>query len=291
MTYYSWGWGSQAKWGWGSSWSSNKDWFANCKFHYEPKTTIKGSVWDDKDCDGKEDWYEHGVEDVVVNLIDKKGDIVESTTTDWCGNYKFKVDAGKYKIQVERPDGYEFTEQEAAGTNKYNNSNVDESGMSDFYDFRAGKKYSQLDAGLKEAKFEIKKDIIELDDDVDSFSFNILDNDTSSAELDVVAVNVGTGDLRTDPNAQQPTVGSLIFDFRPDNAADTQTAKVFSREGVKVELTLSRDGDLTIDTDLAFKGKVDGFADDLVSFDYRATDGDQTGNAIVAFRIDDYDIA
>ena len=271
MTYY---------WGWSSySWGSHNDWYSKCYYYYNPKTSIEGRIWNDKDCDGKEDRKEKGVEGVVVNLIDKKGDIVATTKTDHYGEYEFKVKEGKYKIEVENPDGYEFTEQEAKGTNIYNNSNVDKNGMSDFYWFDGGEHYSQLDAGLKKSKFEIVKDTIELDDDVDSFSFNILANDTPTAQLEVVAVNVGTGN-----------VGELIFDFR-DGAPTTQSKTVESREGVEVDLTLTIDGDLTIDTDLAFKGKVDGDADDLVSFDYRATDGNQTGNAVVAFLIDDYDVA
>ncbi|MEM1384003.1 MAG: SdrD B-like domain-containing protein [Pseudomonadota bacterium] len=112
---------------------------------------VAGRIWHDKDCDGKEDHGESGAGSVTVDLVDKAGNVVATTQTDGNGQYSFDAKAGQYQIRVSQPDGKVFTEENAAGTNIYNNSNVDASGVSNFFTLYPGCKLSQIDAGLKDA--------------------------------------------------------------------------------------------------------------------------------------------
>ena len=62
---------------------------------------ICGTVFCDKDCDGKQDWNESGISGVKVTLKDDQGNVVATATTDSCGNYCFKnLNGGSYTVVV-----------------------------------------------------------------------------------------------------------------------------------------------------------------------------------------------
>ncbi len=67
---------------------------------------------------------------VTVKLLDLDGNVIATTQTDADGNYRFDdVPAGDYKIMGVAPDGTEFTIQDA-GSDDSIDSDVDQSGMS-----------------------------------------------------------------------------------------------------------------------------------------------------------------
>lgn len=79
-----------------------------------PKPYLVGdTIWYDADGDGSQDWGEAGIQGVTVNLLDSKGYVIGTATTDATGYYEFEVDGyrvdldfgdviidGKYTVQV-----------------------------------------------------------------------------------------------------------------------------------------------------------------------------------------------
>ena len=123
--------------------------------------------------------------------------------------------------------------------------------------------------------FELVKDQLVINEDDASSTINLFENDVVSAgaTLSVVTVNVGTG----------PNVGEIVFDFRDGAASLTET--ITSRGGREANVTLTKDGDLTIETIGNFGDLASG-EQDLVSFDVTATDAaGNTGNATAAINV------
>ncbi|HEX8606536.1 MAG TPA: SdrD B-like domain-containing protein, partial [Pseudoduganella sp.] len=108
--------------------------------------TIGDRVWLDTDADGIQDSNEAGVANVTMTLKDSKGNVVATTTTDDCGNYKFSVAAGTYSVSMKTPDGYAVTKQYA--TTSGIDSNADASGNLGTVTVKAAEVVKTLDAGL-----------------------------------------------------------------------------------------------------------------------------------------------
>ena len=138
---------------------------------------VKGRVWDDADRDGKEDYHEHGLRNVTVELVNKDGHVVATTKTDHHGRYDFDTRAGEYQIRVHKPEGKSFTQEQAAGTNWRNNSNVDHNGESDFFYVGPGKTICEIDAGVKPQPKGWVMGRVTYDDDCDNTEFNTQKND------------------------------------------------------------------------------------------------------------------
>ncbi len=82
----------------------------------EPQPASLGDrVWLDANMNGVQDDGEAGVGGVTVELYDCAGNLLATTTTDANGNYLFdNLDAGDYNVKFILPDGYVFTQQDAA---------------------------------------------------------------------------------------------------------------------------------------------------------------------------------
>ena len=74
-------------------------------FGYVPDYSIAGRVYRDSDKSGSYTDGEETFSGVTVDLLDKDGNVVATTTTDADGNYSFKkLPAGTYRVKV-HPDG------------------------------------------------------------------------------------------------------------------------------------------------------------------------------------------
>ncbi|MEE0238268.1 MAG: SdrD B-like domain-containing protein, partial [Pauljensenia sp.] len=77
----------------------------NVNFGYVPDYSIAGRVYRDADKSGSYTDGEETFSGVTVDLLDKEGNVVGTTTTDADGTYSFtKLPAGTYRVKV-HPDG------------------------------------------------------------------------------------------------------------------------------------------------------------------------------------------
>jgi len=85
----------------------------------ESETVIGDRVWHDKDSDGTQEVGEPGLNGVVVQLLDKRGVFLDSTSTATNGNYRFENrKPGVYQVRVVAetlPDGMEMTHDRDGG--------------------------------------------------------------------------------------------------------------------------------------------------------------------------------
>jgi len=81
-------------------------------------------VWYDVNKNGNQDIGERGVGGVCVNLLDTSGAALQQTTTDTNGYYGFNVEAGKYIIEIVKPNGWGFTESNVGNDDQ--DSDVDQ---------------------------------------------------------------------------------------------------------------------------------------------------------------------
>ena len=98
-------------------------WDAGVVLH--AKVSIGDRVWLDCDADGIQDGNEIGVSGVTVNLLNGSGAVIDTTTTDYLGNYLFdELTSGDYAVQVVKPNGYSFTSKDQ-GVDDSKDSDVD----------------------------------------------------------------------------------------------------------------------------------------------------------------------
>jgi len=111
------------------------------------KATIGDRVWKDDNQNGQQDDGEPGIEDVTVNLLDKAGNMIDSTTTDSNGNYGFSVDStDSYVIQVVVPVGKGITTQDIGDDTT--DSDIGPDGKTDFIEINPNVSNPTVDAGL-----------------------------------------------------------------------------------------------------------------------------------------------
>lgn len=84
-------------------------------------SSIGDYVWEDINEDGIQNDGEAGINGITVNLLDNGGNVVATTTTadDSSGNpgyYLFEnLDSADYQVQVVKPNGYNYTDQNQGG--------------------------------------------------------------------------------------------------------------------------------------------------------------------------------
>jgi hypothetical protein len=83
---------------------------------------IVGQAWNDANGDGLMGPGESGLAGVNVNLLDANNNVVDSTTTDYMGNYEFDVPNGTYQVQFTSPAADTFTISNASDAAGDNNS-------------------------------------------------------------------------------------------------------------------------------------------------------------------------
>ena len=122
----------------------------NCEVRTVPFTQtdiiVGNRIWLDANQNQIQDDWERGVGGVCVNLYDSNNNLLlRQTTTDSNGYYGFNVQAGKYFIEVLKPDDMEFDQKDVGVETQ--DSDVDQaSGRSDALDITST--LLNLDAGL-----------------------------------------------------------------------------------------------------------------------------------------------
>jgi len=121
----------------------------DCGIRIEPiietDILLGNRAWLDANRNNVQDAWERGVGGVCVNLYDSNNNLLQQTTTDSNGYYGFNVPAGKYFIEVMKPDGMEFDQKNMASNDR--DSDVDsDTGRSDALDLTST--YLDVDAGL-----------------------------------------------------------------------------------------------------------------------------------------------
>ncbi len=121
----------------------------NCAVRAEPfvqtDNVIGNRVWLDANQNHMQDAWERGVGGVCVNLYDSNGSLLQQSATDSNGYYGFNVSAGKYFVEVVKPDGMEFDQQNIGDETQ--DSDVDQAtGRSEAVDVTAS--LLDLDVGL-----------------------------------------------------------------------------------------------------------------------------------------------
>ncbi|MEM9598665.1 MAG: SdrD B-like domain-containing protein, partial [Acidobacteriota bacterium] len=89
-----------------------------------PPARIKGKVWNDRDADGRKDGNEGGLEDVTVGLYDSAGTLVDVTSTNHRGKYRFDgLVPATYTVRVASdtlPDGVDVATYDTDGADTPN---------------------------------------------------------------------------------------------------------------------------------------------------------------------------
>jgi protocatechuate 3,4-dioxygenase beta subunit len=115
------------------------------------KGEIGDKVWYDTNGDGIQQSGEAAAKNVVVSLLNEKGAVVATDTTDAYGLYSFTgVGPGKYSVKFSAPDGYVFTKQNQ-GSNTGADSDADANGQSAQFTLSSGQVDKTHDAGLVKA--------------------------------------------------------------------------------------------------------------------------------------------
>jgi len=121
----------------------------NCTVRTEPfvqtENILGNHIWLDVNQNHMQDAWERGVGGMCVNLYDANNNLIHQTTTDSNGYYGFNVPAGKYVIEVVKPEGMEFDQKDVGDETQ--DSDVDQAtGRSDAVDLTST--LLDLDAGL-----------------------------------------------------------------------------------------------------------------------------------------------
>ncbi len=111
--------------------------------------SIGDRVWCDTNGNGIQDNGEAGVSGVTVKLLNSGGSVVDTTTTDSYGNYKFSTQPGDYQVQVIKPSAFGGFTKANQGSNDAVDSDVDAStGKTGLITLLAGANDTSVDIGL-----------------------------------------------------------------------------------------------------------------------------------------------
>ena len=111
--------------------------------------SISDTVWEDLDFDGIQEFNEPGIANVVVNLFNSGGSLIDSTVTDAFGSYIFEdLTPGNYQVGFELPSDFNFTLQNV-GLNDALDSDADlVTGLTPIEFIQSNEANSSLDAGM-----------------------------------------------------------------------------------------------------------------------------------------------
>jgi uncharacterized surface anchored protein len=121
---------------------------------YLPKASLGDRVWFDADEDGVQDPNELGAQGVKVILYDGNGNKVDSTTTDFLGNYSFDdLTPGDYSVEFkDLPPTYVFTDQGQGGDGTKDSDVDPNTGFTATVTLGAGENNPDIDAGLVQGR-------------------------------------------------------------------------------------------------------------------------------------------
>lgn len=95
----------------------------NVNFGYAPNFAINGTIYRDGDRDGKKDDTEGRYSGVTVQLLDKDGKVITTTTTDKDGKYSFEhLPDGTYSVKVVKDGALTNTDQTGDPDSKLDNA-------------------------------------------------------------------------------------------------------------------------------------------------------------------------
>ena len=95
----------------------------NVNFGYAPNFAINGTIYRDGDRDGKKGDTEGRYSGVTVQLLDKDGKVIATTTTDKDGKYSFEhLPDGTYSVKVVKDGALADTDQTGDPDNKLDNA-------------------------------------------------------------------------------------------------------------------------------------------------------------------------
>ena len=109
---------------------SYSSWFDTIEMHgfastWDEPASIGDFVWTDENQDGVQDPKEIGLPNIVVNIYNVSGDLIDSTLTDQDGLYAFyQLSPGEYYIEFITPTGYYYSPQDN-GSNDSIDSDAD----------------------------------------------------------------------------------------------------------------------------------------------------------------------
>jgi len=110
-------------------------------------------VWDDRNRNGIQDSGENGVANVSVHLLDRNGSLLQSTTTDTSGMYRFEnLEPSEYRVEFDLttlPAYYVVTPQNIGSHNDANDSDADPvTGISHLIRLDGGEHDGSIDMGI-----------------------------------------------------------------------------------------------------------------------------------------------
>ncbi|MCI9888961.1 carboxypeptidase regulatory-like domain-containing protein [Micrococcales bacterium 31B] len=107
------------------------------------------TVWEDKNGNGVQDQGEPGVAGVTVNLLDKDGAVIDTTTTDAEGHYIFTdLQPGDYVVEFVAPDGSKFTPANAGSDDAVDSDADVTTGKTGVITLQSGDRNMTVDAGI-----------------------------------------------------------------------------------------------------------------------------------------------
>ncbi len=113
--------------------------------------TVGDRVWNDLNGNGIQDPDEPGLSGVVVELRNKDGVVIATTTTDSNGFYVFEnVTPGTYSVTFKAPSGFDFTAP-GQGDDPTQDSKVTNfaTGSTNQFTVLPGQSVTNIDAGLR----------------------------------------------------------------------------------------------------------------------------------------------
>ncbi len=114
---------------------------------------IGDTVFIDTNNNGIQDAGDTAAAGVTVNLLDSAtGTILDTKTTDSAGHYAFtNLDAGTYKVQFVKPNGYTFANADTGSNDAIDSDANTTTGLTTTITLTAGQVDNTIDAGLKAA--------------------------------------------------------------------------------------------------------------------------------------------
>lgn len=183
--------------------------------------TIGNFVWIDSNQNGAQDGGEVGMPGVTVTLYDNLGQAIQSTTTDYQGNYYFTgIAAGDYVVGFSNlPAGYDFSAQDNAADDNIDSDADTHSGRTDVLTLAAGQTLLNVDAGISTSTKSALGNFVWFDNDADGLQNN---NAQGVAGITVVLLNTSNTPIIsaiTDANGFYffPNVAPATYSIRLNN--------------------------------------------------------------------------
>ena len=215
---------------------------------YQNSASVGDFIWFDTNRDGIQDVGESGVPGITVNLLDKKGELVESTLTDKNGHYLFNnLVPGDYIIEfdlISLPVGYGPTHQDQGGNDAADSDADTLTGRTQQITLMPGEFNDDLNMGVVDLLAELSS-FYWFDDNGDGIR-DVGESGVPNAE--VILYNEDGSEVdraTTDENGRfifnVPQGDYYIQYVRPDAFKFTQTASVLDgfRSGVNSDGILS----------------------------------------------------